>query len=76
MPFIEKIDAPAASQVGQELRKQLYSIMGLTQVKELQRIQTGMGEQVLKIAKSKIDLAGSVKLSAEQRSELVLNIIL
>ncbi|CAL5976718.1 Conserved_hypothetical protein [Hexamita inflata] len=75
-PFIEEVAAPAASQIGQELRAKIYGILGLQQVKEIQREGETMKEHVLKVEKSKIDLAASVKLTVEQRQAIVLELVL
>lgn len=61
---------------GQELRKIVYAACGLKTAKEIQRVGMEMKEETIQIKSSSFALAESVKLSAEQRQELVLKLIL
>jgi len=45
-------------------------------VKEIQREGTEMVEKEMKLTKSSVDLNAAVKMSASERKELVLNLIL
>lgn len=66
-PFFEQVSGPNSTVHSQKLRAILYGIVGLKEVKEYSRLDDKQHIDVVKVSKTKVDLAAAVSMSVEDR---------